>query len=115
MQVRTQSYANQFFDFIFQGNIAIRDTQRAFGIPSFCHHENKKYYGLVGISFMEFSSILFVNVLTLRDWIQSVISGDQDDWWPTSENSERLSNKASCTLEPSFFIIWTYFMFMYKN
>ena len=62
---------------------------------------------------MEFSSILFVNVLTLRDWIQSVISGDQEQdklhvWWPTNENSERLSNKASCTFEPSFFIIWTY-------
>ena len=91
--------------------VLIRHSHNAFGFPSFCHHENKKYYGLVGISSSK--SKLFVNVLTQRDWIQSVISGDQEQdklhvWWPTNENSERLSNKASCTLEPSFFIIWTY-------
>ena len=63
-------------------------------------------------------ALLFVNILTQRDWIQSVISGDQDKLhilWPTNAKSDRVSNKASCTLEPSFFIIWTYFIFMYKN
>ena len=99
--------------FIFQNTPSLP----SYGSPLFCRRENENNYGLVGIGFNYNSDngitgnneevIMFVNVLTQRNWIQSVISGNYKhrEVWPINIDHSRLVRNASPRLELSVFMI----------
>ena len=90
---------------------------KSYGNPLFCQRENKDNYGLVGIGFNYNSDnqitgnseevILFVNVLTQRNWIQSIISGNhrQREVWPINNDRLRFVKNESSRHELSVFMI----------